>query len=1006
MNQTLKSFSIALKSRVVSFFFLGLALCSWSLFAQQNSFEININCGGSAYTTAGGTNYIADAQFDNGATFSNLSNPISGTADDIIYQTERYNSNLSYSIAVPFSGFYDVTLHFAEVFNKNQAVNERVFDMSLEGNLVLDDYDIFASVGGYAADVKSFQVQVLDGELNLSSSSSIDNAKLCAIQVNYNPPVCNDPNHVPSIDSVTEVLCQGDSIFLEGAFQKTAGIYKDTLLDQNACDSVIITDLQFTACTKPLFDFGINCGGNDHTAANGDFYHGDTLFLNGTTFSRLNAVIANTSDPILFQTERYDADLAYAIPVPVNGDYVVQLLFAEIFNKNFNTGARVFDVDLEDSTVLAAYDIFDDAGGNTAVIKSFTVNVQDGVLDLVFNSLVDNAKLSGIRVTSAPVDCQLGQWSAWSSCDVSCGGGTQFRTRTVLVPAANGGLPCGPTIEYRTCNTQVCVDNEQCPADTTVNTVAGVCSAEVHFDLDSSAIKLIPATVAYQNTPQVLNDCPKFQWYGSSQLSLTPANISGNATGTDVFLESVYLKMDHKRVGDLVIDLESPDGTTVRLLERPGKVGLWGNGGCNKDDIDAFFISGTGNSAENDCNGNKPVLSGSYTAHNGHDLASLNDGSNPNGTWVLKVFDLRHKKKPTLEAWELNFRTSSGSIIQIAGLPSGSHFPLGTTTNTLVFTDSTGQADTCSFDVTVEDGTPPVFDQCPQDILVCGDPVTWAIPTATDNCSNATVVQLSGPAQGTSLPNGTYPVSYEATDAAGNKTVCSFNLVKAPLQVDAGNDKVIYQGAGSGCALLFANVTNGKWPYTFSWSHGSSNPGTIVCPGTTTDYVVSVTDANGCVGSDTVKVEVIDVSCGNNKVLICYNGNSYCVNSWIAWYYASFMGASYGTCPNSNGKKMGDPSQLRLLEPGEQTSALNKLEAYPNPAASSTTISWEFTEGEEVQVSLHDLTGRHIMDIYTGALEAGKRQSTPLNTEQLSAGIYLIVAKTGYTTQTKRLQVK
>jgi hypothetical protein len=38
-----------------------------------------------------------------------------------------------------------------------------------------------------------------------------------------------------------------------------------------------------------------------------------------------------------------------------------------------------------------------------------------------------------------PVDCQLGEWSPWSSCNKSCGGGTQISTRQVVTAAANGG---------------------------------------------------------------------------------------------------------------------------------------------------------------------------------------------------------------------------------------------------------------------------------------------------------------------------------------------------------------------------------------------------------------------------------------------------------------------------------------------------------------------------------------------------------------------------------------
>lgn len=49
------------------------------------------------------------------------------------------------------------------------------------------------------------------------------------------------------------------------------------------------------------------------------------------------------------------------------------------------------------------------------------------------------------------------------------------------------------------------------------------------------------------------------------------------------------------------------------------------------------------------------------------------------------------------------------SIVQTAGLPSGSFFPVGTTTNTFVITNATGNSATCSFDVIVLDYEPPVI---------------------------------------------------------------------------------------------------------------------------------------------------------------------------------------------------------------------------------------------------------------------------------------------------------
>lgn len=56
-----------------------------------------------------------------------------------------------------------------------------------------------------------------------------------------------------------------------------------------------------------------------------------------------------------------------------------------------------------------------------------------------------------------PVDCRLGDWSVFTTCSETCGGGVATRSRSIVTPQANGGLPCvGETGEELHCNTQAC----------------------------------------------------------------------------------------------------------------------------------------------------------------------------------------------------------------------------------------------------------------------------------------------------------------------------------------------------------------------------------------------------------------------------------------------------------------------------------------------------------------------------------------------------------------------
>ena len=54
-------------------------------------------------------------------------------------------------------------------------------------------------------------------------------------------------------------------------------------------------------------------------------------------------------------------------------------------------------------------------------------------------------------------NCKWGNWTKWTSCSKSCGGGSQQRTRKVAKYAQPGGKKCsGSKRASRSCNTKKC----------------------------------------------------------------------------------------------------------------------------------------------------------------------------------------------------------------------------------------------------------------------------------------------------------------------------------------------------------------------------------------------------------------------------------------------------------------------------------------------------------------------------------------------------------------------
>ncbi|MCF8275740.1 MAG: HYR domain-containing protein [Flavobacteriales bacterium] len=123
----------------------------------------------------------------------------------------------------------------------------------------------------------------------------------------------------------------------------------------------------------------------------------------------------------------------------------------------------------------------------------------------------------------------------------------------------------------------------------------------------------------------------------------------------------------------------------------------------------------------------------------------------------------------------------SVTLSQTAGLPSGSAFPIGTSTVTYQAVDPYSHVTTHSFTVTVTDNQNPTV-ACPVNPSAnapsgnCAANVSFTTPTPSDNCPGATVAQIAGPTSGSSFPVGNTTVTFRATDAAGNTGDCSFQV--------------------------------------------------------------------------------------------------------------------------------------------------------------------------------------------------------------------------------------
>eukprot|EP01128_Nolandella_sp_AFSM9_P002256 TRINITY_DN1263_c0_g1_i2.p1 TRINITY_DN1263_c0_g1~~TRINITY_DN1263_c0_g1_i2.p1 ORF type:complete len:1221 (-),score=195.21 TRINITY_DN1263_c0_g1_i2:230-3892(-) len=76
-----------------------------------------------------------------------------------------------------------------------------------------------------------------------------------------------------------------------------------------------------------------------------------------------------------------------------------------------------------------------------------------------------------------PADCEVSEWTEWTDCSLSCGGGSRDRERSVTSPTAGTGAECPPLQDSETCNDFVCDVNCEQSVWSEWNSCSGTCDA-------------------------------------------------------------------------------------------------------------------------------------------------------------------------------------------------------------------------------------------------------------------------------------------------------------------------------------------------------------------------------------------------------------------------------------------------------------------------------------------------------------------------------------------------
>ena len=299
-----------------------------------------VNCGSSNAASP----FVGDT-IGSGGTMRSIGDSIdlsavTDPAPQAVYQSERYgNSNYTFSSLTP-SDTYLVRLHFAELYQT--AAGRRSFNVSINGDTVLSNFDIYAETGArFRAVVREYAVAANgSGQIMLNFTTNIDNATISGIEIFETVP-----GPTPG----------------EPAYQ-------------------------------------VNCGSNNAASP----FVGDTNGSGGTMAAFSDPIdLSDVTDPApqsVYQSERF-GNSTYTFPdLTPSENYLVRLHFTELYWTS--AGSRNFNVLINGTTVLSNFDVYAVTGSRfKAVVREYVVAANgSGQIVINFTTNVDNATISGIEI--------------------------------------------------------------------------------------------------------------------------------------------------------------------------------------------------------------------------------------------------------------------------------------------------------------------------------------------------------------------------------------------------------------------------------------------------------------------------------------------------------------------------------------------------------------------------------------------------------------------------------
>lgn len=339
---------------------------------------------------------------------------------------------------------------------------------------------------------------------------------------------------------------------------------------------------------------------------------------------------------------------------------------------------------------------------------------------------------------------------------------------------------------------------------------------------------------------------------------------------------------------------------------------------------------------------------------------------------------------------------------------------LGENEVSLFVNDNAGNESSAIANVIVVDEINPTI-SCPDNIAAgCNSFVEYTVPTATDNCSVNAVILTEGLGSGSNFPMGETIETYQAIDASGNTTTCSFTVtVSNPLTSIVEVEKPTCNGDTDGSASI---TVSGGTNLTYQWNDSQNQTTATAQNLSAGTYEVIVMDEEGCSITQTVVVpeppalnisiteivnDVDNIGIGGITAEVIGGEQPYT-------YTWTLDGEFYSNAVNLTDLFAGnyalqitDNNDCILLEENivvELTSATNQpvaaqyFEIFPNPTSGKFFVQIGLPSSQNINLTLYDVAGR---TIEMRDLERVREELVSFDLTKFANGVYELRAIVG-----------